>query len=102
MDGLPRKGRSSGQVRQSVAVAATLETPADLRGRDSPASTSGLEWAHIAADTPVEARIENDRVIYESVDSIERIEAEYTDRELTGEELLTSLDRISALPPGRD
>lgn len=101
---LPSAGalQNPGQVRQSVVMAATVDTSTDLRGRDLPASASELERAHIAPDTPVEVQVENDRVIYQSVDSMERIEAERADRRLTGEEFLGSLDRISALPPDRD
>lgn len=83
-------------------MAATVETPTDLRGRDLPASAGELERAHIASDTPVEVRVENDQVSYRSIDSMERIEAECAERSLTGEEFLNSLDRVSALPAERE
>lgn len=58
-------------------MAATVEKSTDLRGRDLPASAEELVRAHIAADTPVEARIEDDQVIYRSVDTIERVNSEF-------------------------
>lgn len=78
-------------------MAPTVETPPDLRGRDLPASSGELERAHIAADTPVETWVENDRVIYRSVDTVERVSAEFAgpmsaERQ---EEMFARLDAIA-------
>lgn len=78
-------------------MAATVEIPTDLRGRDLPASPAELEQAFIAADTPVEASVENDRMTYRSVDTVERVDSEFAgpmsaERQ---EEMFARLDAIA-------
>lgn len=76
---------------------ATVEPPTDLRGRDLPASSAELGRAHIAADTPVEASVENDRVTYRSIDTIERVNSEFAGPMSAGrqEEMFARLDAIA-------
>jgi len=67
-----------------------------VKGRDLPASESALKKAHIALETPVEAKASDAGVTFSSADSMEKILAE-DNTGLSGEEFIGLLRRITAV-----